>query len=295
MLDRGSDKDWFSSKEVITEACLAGLGLYIFVVHSLTAPEPFVDFGNLKDRNFAVGMTFASLNNMILTPSLVLIPAFLENLVGDPVGLVGILMTPRSIGMASAMLLAGRLTARFDARILAAGGLIFATVFMVRMSHWSLDIGSSEIMWNGFFQGAGIGFAFASIQGVVFTGIASERRNGAAALYSLGRNFGQSIGTSVTTAMLVWNTGVNHAEIAAHVTPFNRALRSGGAEHFWNWHQLGERSTLNAEVTRQATAIAYFDDFKLLTFVSLVLIPIVFLLRAPRRGARKMSVRKRVA
>ena len=57
MLDRGQELDWFTSREIIVEAVLAGLGLYLFVVHMFTArasrscrPALF------KDRNFASGM-----------------------------------------------------------------------------------------------------------------------------------------------------------------------------------------------------------------------------------------------
>ena len=55
MLDRGQDQDWFSSSEIIIEAVLGGLGVYLFVVHMVTAKKPFIPPALFKDRNFAAG------------------------------------------------------------------------------------------------------------------------------------------------------------------------------------------------------------------------------------------------
>ena len=43
------------------------------------------------------------------------------------------------------------------------------------------------------------------------------------------RNLGSAIGISITGALLQTNTQVNHAIIAADVSPFNRALQAGAA------------------------------------------------------------------
>jgi DHA2 family multidrug resistance protein len=85
--------------------------------------------------------------------------------------------------------------------------------------------------------------------------------------------------------MLVRNNQVNHAEIAAHVSPFDRALHSGSAEHFWNLGRMASRQALDGEIGRQAALIAYLDDFKLMMFLALAAIPLVFILRLPRRMA----------
>ena len=95
------------------------------------------------------------------------------------------------------------------------------------------------------------------------------------------RNLGSSIGISVTGALLIRNTQLNHASIAANVTPFNHALHSGIVARLWNPLHAGGAAALNAEITRQATIIAYVDDFKLMMLVSALALPLVFMLRKP--------------
>jgi DHA2 family multidrug resistance protein len=56
MLDRGETLDWFGSREIIIEACLAGLGFYAFLVQFSLAPRPFIAPKLFADRNFVVGL-----------------------------------------------------------------------------------------------------------------------------------------------------------------------------------------------------------------------------------------------
>jgi DHA2 family multidrug resistance protein len=110
-------------------------------------------------------------------------------------------------------------------------------------------------------------------------------RNEATGLFSLLRNLGGSIGISVVTSMLTRNTQVNHAEIAAAVTPFNRQIQGDAVMRFWNPFTASGQAALNDEVTRQASMIAYIDDFKFLMIIALLSIPLLVLLRKPRPGA----------
>jgi DHA2 family multidrug resistance protein len=96
------------------------------------------------------------------------------------------------------------------------------------------------------------------------------------------RNLGSAIGISVTSALLISNTQVNHESIASYVTPFNQALQSGAAAHFWNPMHPAGAAALNGVITRQATIIAYVDDFKLMMIISIMALPLVFALRKPK-------------
>ncbi len=93
------------------------------------------------------------------------------------------------------------------------------------------------------------------------------------------RNVGSSIGISVTSFLLAENTQAVHAQIAASVTPFNRMLQTGGAYLFWNSATSGGLGALNAEVTRQASIIAYVDDFKLMLMICLPAALLLFVIR----------------
>jgi DHA2 family multidrug resistance protein len=111
-----------------------------------------------------------------------------------------------------------------------------------------------------------------------------ERRTQATALFSLLRNIGSSIGISVVIFLLDRNTQIMHASLVDHVTAFNPLFRAPGVAAIWNLMTESGRAALNAEVTRQATAIAYRDDFKLMMLLVLAVSPLAFLLKKPPRA-----------
>ncbi|MGO4841566.1 EmrB/QacA family drug resistance transporter, partial [Rhizobiaceae sp. 2RAB30] len=109
-----------------------------------------------------------------------------------------------------------------------------------------------------------------------------EQRTEGAGIYNLARNVGSSVGISVVNALLISDTQINHAEIAAHVTAVNRALDDPMLTRFWNPLTAAGRAALDAVVTRQAQIIAYIDDYKLLMIATLAVIPLLLVFRQPR-------------
>ena len=130
-------------------------------------------------------------------------------------------------------------------------------------------------------QGCGLGFVFIPLQVVAFATLPVQFRTDGAALFSLVRNTGAAIGVSVASFMLAQNAQINHAQIAEGLTSFNRMLQSGGAYLFWNTTSSAGRMALNEEVSRQALAIAYTNDFKLMFWVSLPIVLLLLLMRRP--------------
>ena len=116
MLDRGETLDWFASREVAVEAMLAGLGLYLFVAHIFTHPQPFIEPRLFRDRNFSVGLLFIFVVGIILLATMALLPPFMQNLMSYPVIDIGFLLAPRGVGTMIAMMTVGRLSGKVDAR-----------------------------------------------------------------------------------------------------------------------------------------------------------------------------------
>ena len=123
MLDRGETKDWFGSTEIIIEAVMAGLGLYLFVVHLFTADQPFISPRIFKDRNLVVGLVVMFAVGLVLLAVSALLAPWLQELGNYPVEAAGLVMAPRGIGTMAAMVIAGRLADRVDGRLLMAIGV----------------------------------------------------------------------------------------------------------------------------------------------------------------------------
>jgi DHA2 family multidrug resistance protein len=285
MLDRGEQLGWFGSTEIVAEAAIAGLALYLFLVHMFTADKPFIRPQIFKDRNLATGLVFIFIVGIVLLATLALLTPYLQNLMGYPVLTAGMVLAPRGMGTMLTMFLSGRLIGRVDTRLLIITGLVLTATALYEMTGFTPDVSQWTIIRTGFLQGAGLGFIFVPLSTITFSTLRPELRTEATGLFSLMRNIGSSIGISVVISLLASNTQANHAEIGAHLTPFNAPLHAPELIPHWSTTTLAGRAALNELVTHQATIIAYGNDFKLMMLVALAAIPLALLLRQPKRTA----------
>jgi DHA2 family multidrug resistance protein len=288
LLDRGQKLDWFTSREIVIEAVLACLGLYLFVVHMFTAERPFLPPGLFKDRNFVCGVTMVFCTATIMLASSALMAPYLESLAGYPVETAGWSMAPRGLGTMIGMQVASRLSSRFDHRKLMAVGLLIMGSALYAMSAWTPDVAQHTMMVTLLMQGFGIGFVFNPMTVVAFTTLPSTLRGYATSLQSLCRAIGQAVGVSVTSLMLVRNTQVSHADIVAGITPFDRVLQAGdAASRLLDPATRHGAALLDRLVDQQAQIIAFNDDFRMMT---VVVVPPLLLLLLMRRHERPAPV-----
>ncbi|RST31738.1 DHA2 family efflux MFS transporter permease subunit [Sphingomonas ginkgonis] len=281
-LDRGQQKDWLDSWEIIIEFGLAIAAIWMFIVHLATAEHPLFDRSLFKDRNFSTGIVFMVVTGVLLLAGLALLPPLLQSLYGYSVLQSGFLTAPRGVGTLISMLLAGRLASRVDARILVGLGVVLMGASLYLMTGFALDQPSTPVIVSGVVQGLGLGLIFVPLQSLAFSTLAPSFRTTAASLLNLARNLGGSAGISVVSAQLVRMTQVSHADLAAHVT--EQSIPSADPNLLQVVAPGGDvaLAVINAEVTRQALFIAYLDDFKLMMIVTFCALPLLVLMRKPR-------------
>ena len=226
VLDRGEQLDWFSSGEIIIEAIVAVSALYLCLVHTFTAENPFVRPSLFRDRNFSAGIMFISIVGLTYYASMALQPPYLQGLMDYPVVTAGLVMGPRGIGTMASMLIVGRLVGRVDTRILLAIGLGLTAWSFNAMTEWTPDVSQASIIGVTMVQGAGLGFLFVPLSAATLATLPLSERTEGAGFFSLSRNIGSSVGISVVNALLVQNTQANHAAIVPHVTAVNRAFEN---------------------------------------------------------------------
>jgi len=287
MLDRGEQLDWFGSGEIVIEAIIGASALYLFLVHTFTAQEPFVRPSLFRDRNFTAGIIFIAIVGLTYYASLALQPPYLQNLMNYPIVTAGLVLGPRGIGTMGAMLVVGKLTGKVDTRFLLGTGLGLTAWSFYAMTGWTPDVSQTTIIIVGVIQGIGLGFIFVPLSVVTLSTLSSELRAEGAGLYSLSRNIGSSVGISVVNALLTRNTQVNHAEIVQHVTAVNRIFSNPTIAQFWNPLTAPGRAALDAMITQQAQIIAYIDDYKLLMIATLAVIPLLIVFRQASAGGGK--------
>jgi MFS transporter, DHA2 family, multidrug resistance protein len=290
MLDRGQLKDWFSSTEIIVEAIVAGIALYLFVVHMLTTKEePFVSPSLFKDRNFFTGNIFIFVVGVVLFATLALLPPLLQDLMNYPVVLTGMVTAPRGVGTLAAMFIVGRMMGKIDTRVIIAAGFALTAVSLWQMTGFFLQMDTSAVIWSGLAQGLGTGFVYVPLAAVTFATLAPRFRNEGTAVFSLVRNIGSSIGISAVTTLLTRNTQMMHSRLADQVTPYSDFMHSQAPSALTTTRGL---LALNGSVTDQAAMIAYNNDFKLMMILTLCAIPLVVLLRGgkPKKSAEPVVI-----
>jgi DHA2 family multidrug resistance protein len=283
-LDRGEQLDWFDSWEIRLEAAGAVIALAFFAVHTWTVQGvSFLNRELLKDRNFVTGLLFAFIVGMILFATMSLLPTFLQGLMGYPVVYTGAVTAPRGIGTMIAMMVVGRLVQRVDVRGIMAVGFGLTAFSLWQMTRFTPDMDSTLIITSGFIQGLGIGFTFVPLSTATFATLAPHLRHQGTPIFSLLRNIGSSVGISIVQALLTEGSTSAHANLASLVAPGNAALAYLGSAA--NIATQSGLAALNVEVTRQAAMIAYLNDFWIMMAMTAVSIPLLLLIRKPRRAA----------
>ena len=289
-LDRGAQKDWLQSWEIIIELGLSIGAFWMFVVHIVTAKHPLFERGMFADRNFATGLLFMAVTGVLLLAGLALLPPLLQNLYGYSVLQSGFLTAPRGVGTLISMLLAGRLVGKIDARLLVGLGVVLMGVSLWMMTGFALDQPSTPVITSGVVQGLGLGMIFVPLQSLAFETLVPRLRTTAASLLNLARNVGGSVGISVVSSQLIRMTQVAHADMASHVTDQTLPMIDPSLLERIGPGGSGALALINAEITRQAVFIAYLDDFKLMMLVTFAVLPLLLLMRkAKGHGAPVMA------
>ena len=284
-LDRGQQLDWFSSWEVRIEAGIAAAALWAFGVHVLTQTGTILDRRILADRNMMTGFVFITLVGLLMVGTTALLPTMLERLYGYPVLTTGLTMAPRGAGMMVSMFVVGRLISMIDARILMGTGLVITAASLYMMSLFSPAMGESPFIVSGIVQGAGLGLLFVPMNTLAFATLPGDLRTDAASFFMLLRNLGGSVGVSLSVGILARQTQISHADIGAGLTPYSIPWADGSIARALGATGDTVMAMLDGAVNGQAAMIAYIDVYRMMFWVTVAVIPLLLVLRPPRKGS----------
>ncbi|CAB3790799.1 DHA2 family efflux MFS transporter permease subunit [Pararobbsia alpina] len=281
LLDRGEQLDWFSSLEIQIEALVAATSFAFFVVHTMTAGKrSFFRAELLRDRNFVTGTCFIFVVGAVLYATRALLPPMLQSLMGYPVATTGLVTAPSGLGTMIAMLLAGRLLGKIETRLMLLMGFLISAYALFEMMGYTIVLSQADIVWPGVIQGFGLGLIFVPLSTVTFSSLSTELRADGTAIYSLMRNLGSSLGISVIQTMVTRNTQISHASLASYVTPYNEAITSQV-----DTSSRMAMASLDQLIGQQASMIAYDDAFKLMFIATLVVVPLLAVIKRPKQHA----------
>jgi DHA2 family multidrug resistance protein len=284
MLDRGQTKDWFHSSEIWIEGTTSVLCFYLLVVHTITAGErSFINRELLKSPNFVAGSVLMFGVGLILSGSLALLPSMMQVLMNYPVFDAGWMMAPRGFGTMLAMFIVARLIDRVDNRLFILIGFLLTAASLWQMTGYSLLMGSGPILFAGFAQGFGLGCTFVPLNLLALSGLPHHILTQGTALRALMRMLGGSIGIAILETQLTQNTQIVHSRLIEGLRPDNPLAQAPFLSAPFSLTTPSGIAALNQEVTRQSAMIGYIDDFALMLIVILASLPLLLLVRVPRR------------
>lgn len=287
MVDRGQQVDWFDSAEICIEATFMAAFGYVFLVHIFTTRSPFIKPALFKDRNLLVGSVISMVLGVLVFGAMPLIGIMLQQLLGYPVMLAGLVQAPRGLATMCSMIIAGRLMGKVDTRFLLMAGMISTGAGYFMMAHLSLEADKIDIVLTGTMLAVGSGLIFVPLSTIVFSTLDPALRNEGAAVFALVRNIGSSVGISLLQVMTLRNAATVQSRLGEGVRPDNPFLALGLPE--FDFAAPLAVSGMHGEIARQAMMVSYVDSFWLLFLMSLALLPIILLMRGPRRAPKGKS------
>ncbi len=288
LLDTGQRKDWFSSNYIRVFAALCVFGVCALIIRELVTDHPVVDLRVLKNRSFAAGVFLISFLGFVLYASLVLLPLYLQTLMGYPAYNSGLALSPRGIGALLFTPLAGHLTTKIDPRRILVVGLVLGSVTMFQLSGLNLYAGFWDIFWAQVLQGIALSFLFIPLMSLSMSRIQPERMGNATSIFNLMRNIGGSVGIAIMTTFLARRSQVHQNQLVSNVTPgslaaarFLRGMQANFYAHGADAVTASRKSlaAIYGLVQQHAAMLAFVEAFWLMAVVFLGMIPFVALLQ----------------
>jgi DHA2 family multidrug resistance protein len=292
MLDKGQEEDWFGSHFITALTVICALALIGFVIHELLDWLPVVNLRVFRVRTYSAGVFMMTVLGFGLYGSLVLIPIFLQELLGYSSTDAGVAMLPRGLGSFLTMPLVGVLMSKIEPRKMLAGGFLGAAFSMYMLARLNLNAGYWDVFWPQLIQGVSMGFLFVPLTTVTHDPIRNEEMGNATSIFNLMRNIGGSIGIAAVTTMTARAEQRNINVLGANVTGYSAAARQtmqGAAANFMSKgadavtasrQALGSMFVL---VQAQATMLSFNRAFLLLGFLFVAVIPFILLMRRPQK------------
>jgi DHA2 family multidrug resistance protein len=294
LLDKGQEDDWFGSRFITTLVVIATVCLISLVIWEWRHKAPIIDVRMFKSFNFASASLMMFMLGIMLFSSLVLMPQFLQTLLGYTSELAGLALSAGGLVLLIEMPIMGQLTTKVQARrLIAFGWLALSIAMYYSTKRIDLQISFNAAVWLRIAQVIGLGFLFVPITLVAYIGISPEKNNAVAGIVNFMRNMGSSVGTSLVTTLIARRSQFHQARLTDHARAGNpnfqnsvngltqRLSHSGLSPHD---AQIGAYARIYQSIQRQAGSQAYVDTFMVLCVGAAIMFFLAFVLKKNEPG-----------
>jgi DHA2 family multidrug resistance protein len=288
VLDKGHREDWFSSNFIIWLSFISVISLVLFIIVELFSKYPIVNLRAFKNISFATGNVVMFFTFFNLFGSIVLLPIYLQTLMGYTSFLAGFVLGPGGVATMIALPIAGRLVTRVNPKVLLASGIILCAYATFLMSKFNLFADFNTVIWPRIILGIGMGFLFIPLTTLTFSTIKKEAMANATAIFNLLRNLGGSFGVAFVTTILSRRAQFHQVHLVEHLTPFekNYQIASKTGEQILQYKgienslpQQGGLALIYEELRRQASMMSFNDAFHLVSIIMICILPLVLIMK----------------
>ena len=297
ILDKGQEDDWFSSP-LITFFFFAMIIAFVLMIwwelrQLKTGNRPIVNLTLFKRANFSIGFVLMFVLGFSLYGTTVLIPQFVQTLLGYTAQLAGMVLSPAGLMMMAMMPVVGILSSKVDPRKLMFYGFFMLTSSLILMHTMDLQISYGRLVFLRVFQASGLAFLFIPINMIAYIGVKQSESNDVSGLTNLARNIGGSCGTAFVATMLTRLTASHENNMIRNLTPGNPAfvdqvkrLKGMFGGHGGGNPMLGDaahtaQAYIYNQMHRQAGMLAYLDIIQYLAIFCGCMLPLLFFIPKP--------------
>ena len=296
VLDKGQEKDWFSDHWIAMVFFIAVATLLFFVWWEWRNPHPIVDVKLLKNRNFGTAVAFQFILGMVLFSTTVLIPQFLQTLIGYTAERAGMALSAGALVLMLLMPVSGRLVSKMDPRLMVSLGFAATAIALFHMTQLDLNVSFGTIVSMRVYQVVGLSFIFIPISTLNYVGVPQGKNNQISSFSNFARNFGGSSGTALLTTFLTRTQQTHQSTLAAHIIPGSLVYEHYLAQTKSALMAAGQGATQASaaavghayqEMLRQSAMLSYQNAFWVLGMVVTLLVPWPFVMRRPPKRKKR--------
>jgi DHA2 family multidrug resistance protein len=267
ILDTGQRDDWFSSPTISALAIVSFVALGFFIINERYAEHPIVNLKLLKDRSFTSGsivMFFVFFN---LFGSIVLLPIFLQSLMGYTSLQAGLVLGPGGIASLITMPIVGKLVSKV------------MSLFNLQTDFWTF-------VWPRVTLGIGMACIFIPLTTLTLSHIPKPNMGEATSIYNMIRNLGGSFGIAFATTMVARRSQFHQSRLVEHLTPFDPSyvITKAKTAAILSWkgvEALPPDAGIYRQLMFQARMLGFNDTFFLVALTLVSVLTLVLLMQKP--------------
>lgn len=292
VLDKGQQWNWFDTPWIcwVTGICI--FSFIFFYVWELEYKYPIIDIRCFKDRNFLFGTFISSFINLILYSTLLLVPMFVQSMLGYSPSMSGLTMLPRAIICLIFLQIAGELSKKVDSRILASIGFLIISISVLMLTQMNPSSSMESIVLPNILLCIGVPIAFVPITALSFQTLPSSKNADAASLHALFKNVVTAVATSASATFIARESQTFQNYLVGNLSPQNHmyTVKLASAQtkfaHFYPTYVAHNKAmgSLYKQLLTQAKLASFYELFVILALLIAILIPLIFLLKSKQKS-----------